>query len=37
MVIDLGGRRLGLLWVLVPDTFPGQGEVDLVLTSTRVP
>ncbi|MGI8336111.1 DUF2510 domain-containing protein [Actinomadura scrupuli] len=36
MVVDLGDRRLGLLWVSVPDTFPGQGDLDLVLSSVRV-
>jgi hypothetical protein len=36
MVVDLGDRRLGLLWVSVPDTFPGQGDLELVLSSVRV-
>ena len=37
LVLDLGNRRLGLLWVSVPDTFPHQGDIDLVLTSVQVP
>jgi hypothetical protein len=37
LVIDLGDRRLGLLWVSVPDTFPHQGDIDEVLKSVKVP
>jgi hypothetical protein len=36
MVIDLGDDELGLLCVSVPDTFPDQGDVDLVLASVQV-
>jgi hypothetical protein len=36
LVVDRGDRRLGELWVSVPDTFPGQGDVDQVLGSVRV-
>ena len=33
---DTGDRRLGELWVSVPDTFAGQGDVDQVLGSVTV-
>jgi Protein of unknown function (DUF2510) len=36
LVLDLGSRRLGLLWISVPDTFPNQGDIDQVLASIRV-
>jgi hypothetical protein len=36
LVLDLGDRRLGLLWISVPDTFPNQGDIDQVLASVRV-
>jgi hypothetical protein len=36
LVVDRGDRRLGELWVSVPDTFPGQGDVDQVLGSVNV-
>jgi hypothetical protein len=36
LVVDRGDRRLGELWVSVPDTFPGQGDVDQVLGSVKV-
>lgn len=36
LVVDTGGGRLGELWVSVPDTFPGQGDVDQVLGSVKV-
>ncbi|HEU5159581.1 MAG TPA: DUF2510 domain-containing protein [Streptosporangiaceae bacterium] len=36
LVLDLGDRRLGLLWISVPDTFPNQGDVDQVLASVQV-
>jgi hypothetical protein len=36
LVLDLGNRRLGVLWVSVPDSFPNQGDIDQVLTSIRV-
>ena len=36
LVVDTGGGRLGELWVSVPDTFPGQGDVDQVLDSVKV-
>jgi hypothetical protein len=35
LVLDLGDRRLGLLWISVPDTFPNQGDIDQVLASVR--
>jgi hypothetical protein len=37
LVLDLGDRRLGLLWISLPDTFPDQGDIDQVLASVRVP
>ena len=36
LVIDLGGDRLGFLWVSVPDTFPNQGDIGQVLASIKV-
>ncbi len=36
LVLDLGDRRLGLLWISVPDTFPNQGDIDQVLASVRI-
>jgi hypothetical protein len=36
MVVDLGGRHLGELWVSVPDTFANQGDLDQVLDSVKV-
>jgi hypothetical protein len=36
LVVDRGDKRLGELWVSVPDTFPGQGDVDQVLGSVNV-
>jgi len=36
LVVDRGDRRLGELWVSVPDTFANQGDVDQVLDSVRV-
>jgi hypothetical protein len=36
LVLDLGDRRLGLLWISLPDTFPDQGDIDQVLASVRV-
>lgn len=36
LVVDTGGGRLAELWVSVPDTFPGQGDLDAVLDSVKV-
>jgi hypothetical protein len=36
LVVDRGDRRLGELWVSVPDTFANQGDVDQVLDSVKV-
>jgi hypothetical protein len=36
LVVDRGDRHLGELWVSVPDTFTGQGDVDQVLDSVKV-
>ena len=36
LVLDLGNRRLGLLWISIPDTLPNQGDIDQVLASVRV-
>jgi hypothetical protein len=36
LVVDVGGGRLAELWVSVPDTFSGQGDVDQVLDSVKV-
>ncbi|GAB2825488.1 hypothetical protein GCM10027176_32440 [Actinoallomurus bryophytorum] len=36
MVVDLGNRRLGELWVSIPDTFANQGDLDQVLDSVKV-
>lgn len=36
MVVDLGNRHLGELWVSVPDTFANQGDLDQILDSVKV-
>jgi hypothetical protein len=36
MVVDLGDRHLGELWVSLPDTFANQGDLDQVLESVKV-
>jgi hypothetical protein len=36
LVVDLGNRHLGELWVSVPDTFANQGDLDQVLESVKV-
>jgi hypothetical protein len=36
LVVDLGNRRLGELWLSVPDTFANQGDLDQVLDSVKV-
>ncbi|MDN3356196.1 DUF2510 domain-containing protein [Actinomadura sp. DC4] len=36
LIVDRGDRRLGELWVSVPDSFPDQGDLDQVLDSVTV-
>jgi hypothetical protein len=36
MVVDLGNRHLGELWLSLPDTFANQGDLDQVLDSVKV-